>query len=274
MQHSWLLHINFFIEGTKAADVDGLINDDKETCSSLWEEVMKCACENKLALSSKEQRIIISSLASVVFDFMARELKEKKSESTSSSTTALPHYQHFREDTDILYRYGGFALHSMIEKRKKKSNCQQEIKLLHLMSDQNNTDLNQGSLTGISTMLLPFLNTLLTEINRNINQSKLKQFGKNMIKVALPIILQNDILKDMFTTCMKEIDTTATNENIQEICIEFTRKVFNARTNEYMGAQKEIDLEKQGKVTDAQQSLRDELKTYSNNKLHTNDELA
>ena len=157
---------------------------------------------------------------------MARELKEKKSESTSSSTTALPHYQHFREDTDILYRYGGFALHSMIEKRKKKSNCQQEIKLLHLMSDQNNTDLNQGSLTGISTMLLPFLNMLLTEINRNINQSKLKQFGKNMIKVALPIILQNDILKDMFTTCMKEIDTTATNENIQEICIEFTRKVF------------------------------------------------
>ena len=58
MQHSWLLHINFFIEGTKAVDVDGLINDDKETCSSLWEEVMKCACENKLALSSKEQRII------------------------------------------------------------------------------------------------------------------------------------------------------------------------------------------------------------------------
>ena len=73
----------------------------------------------KLALSSKEQRIIISSLASVVFDFMARELKEKKSESTSSSTTALPHYQHFRQDTDILYRYGGFALHSKIEKQKK-----------------------------------------------------------------------------------------------------------------------------------------------------------
>ena len=47
------------------------------------------------------------------------------------------------------------------------------------------------------------------------------------------------------------------------MCTELMRKVFHARTNEYMVAAEEIQLEKEGKVVKAEQSLRDSLKTLS-----------
>ena len=41
------------------------------------------------------------------------------------------------------------------------------------------------------------------------------------------------------------------------------KKIFNAQTNEFMTASAEVDLERTGKAVNAEQSLRDELKTYS-----------
>ena len=52
---------------------------------------------------------------------------------------------------------------------------------------------------------------------------------------------------------------------IARIRIEFMKKIFHSRINEFMEATKELDLERSHKVTDADQSLRDTLKTYSNN---------
>ena len=137
-----------------------------------------------------------------------------------------------------------------------------------MSSDIDNTGLNQGGMTTISSTLLPFLNALFIEINQSISHEQLTKHGKNkiMIKVALQKILENCNLETAFQSCVEQ-NEIMTEESYEEIRVEFMKKVFHSRVNEFFEAQKELDLEKSGKVTDAQQSLRDELKTFSNSKI-------
>ena len=121
-------------------------------------------------------------------------------------------------------------------------------------------------MTTISSTLLPFLNALFIEINQSISHEQLTKHGKNMIKVALQKILENRNLETAFQSCVEQ-NEIVTEESYGEIHVEFMKKVFHSRVNEFFEAQKELDLEKSGKVTDTQQSLRDELKTFSNSKI-------
>ena len=47
------------------------------------------------------------------------------------------------------------------------------------------------------------------------------------------------------------------------VCTELMLEIFHARVNEYMSAVEKIQLEREGKVVNAEQSLRDSLKTVS-----------
>lgn len=149
----------------------------------------------------------------------------------------------------------GAALHTMIEKLKKKSKHHPHLPLLFKMS----SDID-------NTGLLPFLNALFIEINQSISHEQLMKHGKNMIKVALQKILENRNLEMAFQSCVEQ-NEIVTEESYEEIRVEFMKKVFHSRVNEFFEAQKELDLEKSGKVTDALESLRDELKTFSNSKI-------
>ena len=94
--------------------------------------------------------------------------------------------------------------------------------------------------------------------------------GQEMIKVALEKILGSQELDLSFSSCLDSIicDVSDVHEYdksvIDRIRIEMMKKVFHSRVNEFMEAKKELDLESKGEVTDADQSLRDILKTYSN----------
>ncbi len=68
-------------------------------------------------MSNEEQRIIVSSLAYIVFDSMSKKVKEKKEsevETVECNVDAV-----WYESTSTLDRYAGAVLYSMIEKRKK-----------------------------------------------------------------------------------------------------------------------------------------------------------
>ena len=71
----------------------------------------------------------------------------------------------------------------------------------------------------------------------------------------------------MFVKCIQEanVDVTApaVATVIPKLHQELLRKMFHARVNEYMTASIEIDLERSGKVVQVEQSLRDQLKTFS-----------
>jgi hypothetical protein len=152
----------------------------------------------------------------------------------------------------------------MIEKRRKLPSSNHEVKLLDMLklNDKTNCDytLDQGGLVQVSPLMLPFFEELLDTINIHINAEKVKEHGKYMIEIALDEILENDELEMLFKTRIQRIGIDV--ETIEWLTIqeEFTRKVFHSRVNEFMEARKELELER---ITDAGQSLRDTLKTYS-----------
>ena len=65
------------------------------------------------------------------------------------------------------------------------------------------------------------------------------------------------------TLLNEQIPSTFSSECKMRVCTEIMLKIFHARVNEYMSAVEEIQLEKEGKVVNAEQSLRDSLKTFS-----------
>ncbi len=203
---------------------------------------------------------------------MANEVKAKKLnlEESTSVEERRPMY----ESTVAIYRYAGAALHSMIVKRQKISTHHFELKYLNLMKLGGGDvepvgTLDQGGLVNVSPAMLPFFKLLLTVTISLINEDMLKKHGQEMIKVALEKLFGNQELEIAFTTCLESIVCGASDvheydkSTESKIRIEMSKKVFHSRVNEFIEAKKELDLEKKGKVTDASQSLRDSLKTYS-----------
>lgn len=264
------MHIAFYVQGRDANSVDGLDEGDKEKSKEVWKAVMDTL---SLSMSVADQQIIVSSLAFIVFDLMSEKVKEKKKECIERATNEVTTTWH--ESNTALNRFAGAALHSMIEKRKKLSKDHRELKMLKLMKQKKkdkNDPLDQGGLTSISPAMLPFLNQLLIAINEHINNDTLKEHGKEMVKVALEKLLSSAELELEFNMCIERVGIDVELEEYDEasiahIRVEFLKKVFHSRVNEFMEARKEIELEAKGKVTNADQSLRDTLKTYSSNQM-------
>ena len=62
------------------------------------------------------------------------------------------------------------------------------------------------------------------------------------------------------------LDTVATI--IPRLQSELSKKMFHARVNEYFTASTEIELQRSGKAVKAEQSLCDQLKTFSAMKMY------
>ena len=84
-----------------------------------------------------------------------------------------------------------------------------------------------------------------------------------MIEAARSAIECDMNLKAIFVHNIQKIGIDSTLPLITRVYNELSKKIFNARVNEYMSAAIEIDLERSGKAVHAEQGLRDELKTYS-----------
>ena len=118
MQQAWIMHINFYIEGEEADDVSGLDNSDKKKMHEVWKAVVDQAKQFEISIGVEDQRIIVSSLAFIVFDMMASEVKAIKlnSDQFVESTSTIDERRSMCESRVTVYRYAGAALHSMIEK--------------------------------------------------------------------------------------------------------------------------------------------------------------
>lgn len=99
----------------------------------------------------------------------------------------------FYESKTSLLRYGGFALYSMIEKRKKAAAStisRSEHKFLESLKSKEDErelipsaihHLQQGGLTIITPRLLPLLREVLAKTASLINEKTCKDLGKNML---------------------------------------------------------------------------------------------
>ena len=63
MQHSWLRHINYYVQGAEAVGICGLPEDDKMKLHDVWKAFIVEAAKINISLCDVEQRIIVSSLA-------------------------------------------------------------------------------------------------------------------------------------------------------------------------------------------------------------------
>ena len=153
---------------------------------------------------------------------------------------------------------------AMLSQHSSERKICQELSLLrHMIANKESEyipsevlQLSQEGLTQVSTKMLKYGGDLLMEFSKLCGS----QFTSEVPHLSKTII-SSDKLKNTFFECLKNIksDVEFSKDVSNSIFIEITTKILNARINEMMKAQQEINLEKEGKVVDTSQSLRDVL---------------
>lgn len=125
--------------------------------------------------------------------------------------------------------------------------------------------LNQGGLTIVSPLMLPYLRAVLSKVTSLVNNDMSKEHGQYMVEVAYKELENDDSLQSAFVSCLRRCNPSIKPcpSILAYLHQEFSRKLFHSRVNEYLTASVELELERSGKVVTADQSLRDQLKTYS-----------
>lgn len=128
--------------------------------------------------------------------------------------------------------------------------------------------LNQGRLDIMSPCMLPYLRAIITKVSSLVNEETCRSLGQHMLEVASQEISDDEKVYDIFVKCTQNtgIDLSKTDDVLRRLYMEVSSKLFHARINEFMTAAAELELLKSGKAVKAEQSLRDQLKTYSSTK--------
>ena len=295
-QHVWFMHIRHYMEGSKGMcsilcyalsgktrtgrkrknhGASSFVEADQ--CKHLWAKFVSSVNAN---LSPNDQRIIVASLAYEVYDLMCNEVKGLKKSKFNVESKAPVLFNPSPEDESVIHRYLGFAIKSLIDQKQSKltkSNLsvpqeniyQQQLKVLQLLivSDTDEIPdsvarLSQGGLTHVSSKMIKYGGDILLEFSKTCGT----QFNRETAEISQSLVM-NDQLKKCFKGCVSSIINDVSiniTENIMDnLFIEISCKITNSRINELLQAQREIDLEKSGKVVNASQSLRDTLKTFS-----------
>ena len=130
----------------------------------------------------EEQRIVVSILAYEVYDKMTERVKNYKTDGMGDpgleEATDDEAVSTLVESNVSQYRYGGFALHSLM-KKYEKSNSKDEVNFLQLLQVKHNEvstlpfgiqQLQQGGLKIISPCMLPYLRTVIEKVSSLINK--------------------------------------------------------------------------------------------------------
>ena len=166
--------------------------------------------KGKCTITNDDQRIILATLSTIVFDLLSVRVKDKKiEESSSANQRQIQESDHvvYNESTINIYQYSGFAIHSMMEARKKshsKGNKSEVLEAMKCKKDELDRvpnqihELNQGNLCVVSPEMITSAKALLHKIMLNINNDKLKVHGHKIIEIARPIIVDDVDLSSLF----------------------------------------------------------------------------
>ena len=272
-QTAWFFHVNVYFD--KTFEVQGLDANRATELKRVWEVVLKLAAERDCVLPEEDQHIIVSTLSFILFELMSEKIKDKKikefpSATSQSHDTATVDFQ---ESVISLYRYSGFALHSVAENHHNTSYVQvlEALRCKQTELDEVPSQIHDlncgGQFTIISPKIIPYVKLLMQLIMLTVGEENLKVNGHEMIKIAKSNVISNSRLLEQYKKCIqsieKDCDITFDSCSAETIRIELSQKIFNARINEFFKARKELDLETKKKVVDCDQSLRDALKTFA-----------
>ena len=254
----------------QSLEVTGIRGTRAKEMYDAWKILVQKAAACNCTISIDDQRVILATLSSIFFDLMSVKLKDKKMEDTCPAQTTCTLYN---ESMVSIYRYSGFAIHSMVKNRKHSLKKSDEDKVLEAMMCKRDEldsvpkqvwDLSRGDLCTVSPKIIPFVQLLLKKITLNINEDQLKAKGHMMIELAKSTISSDAELLQVFDSCINDVNGDEFDKCcLKKIRMELMNKIINARINEFFKARKELELEANHKVVDAEQSLRDTLKTFS-----------
>lgn len=161
---SWFDHINdYFIEP-----------ESNTECYDAWRKVMESSIHSTCTV--EEQRIIVSTVAYMVYDAMTGRVKEYKidlqadiadhKELSNNDDGNIGKVKSLVESNVSLYRYGRWAIHSLLQKyTERKDTCSESIstvlRCMVMKSEESGLLptaihlLHQGGLTILSPKMLP-----------------------------------------------------------------------------------------------------------------------
>ena len=191
-------------------------------------------------------------MAYSIYDILTERVRDYKTHLSSCSTNDDPPAATTLHESNVnLYRYGGFALHSLLKKYSHHSPPSDEhttslVILRQLnVSDSKEFDklpsaihhLNHGGLNIIKPCMLPYLRILIEKVSLLINDDKRDEFGKQMIEIACKELDKDSDIFRTFIKCIQEahIDVKAPSNAlvIPKLNKELNQKMFHARINEY-----------------------------------------
>jgi hypothetical protein len=112
--------------------------------------------------------------------------------------------------------------------------------------------------------MLPYLREVITKVSTLVNEEKCQELGSYMLESACKAIETDEGLIHTFIKCVEHAGVECLETTVLHLLhSKLSKKLFYARANEHMKASTELELEKKGKAVNAEQSLRDKLKTFS-----------
>ena len=126
---------------------------------------------------------------------MIEHVKQYKADTASSDDLLSHSSELFEESTVSLYRYGGFALHSLLKTRFLNSSVERDIILklcIKKAEEQNKVPspvqyLQEGGLQMVKSELLPFLKKLVRKVVFLVNDTMKQEYGRTMIDLSRKI---------------------------------------------------------------------------------------
>ena len=126
--------------------------------------------------------------------------------------------------------------------------------------------LDEGHLTFVKKEFLNFVREADLNIREYVNEQSLKKHKSNFLEVVHFNVYSDEQLLKSFKwsaeKCGASIKDVESNV-IDKVYSDMLHKLCNTRTKEFFRGNFEKDLATSGKVVEADQSLRDNLKTFS-----------
>ena len=120
-------------------------------------------------------------------------------------------------------------------------------------------------MTFVKKDFLNFVREADVNIREFVNEKRLKKHKNSLLKVVHFNVYNDDQLLKSFKWSIEKCGSSHQYHSfvIDKVFSDILHKLLNTRTKEFFRGKFEKDLATSGKVVDADQSLRDNLKTFS-----------
>ena len=261
----WMTSLNTYLDRR---------SNNSKVCSAVFQDLAN-------EYSSTTIRAVTGILYSLVYDF-AQTASYDLSQPLHIQQDITP------EDDVALFRMSGAALCQMIKLRKdtlsekkgkrkttthSRSQMESELDFLVKLKETDKSHLpealkilDEGHLTFVKKEFLNFVREADLNIREYVNERSLKEHKSNFLEVVHFNVYNDEQLLKSFKwsaeKCGASIKDVESNV-IEKIYSDMLHKLCNTRTKEFFRGKFEKDLATSGKVVEADQSLRDNLKTFS-----------